>query len=266
MKRIGRYVVPGILLVLIYISCKKPFNPHLASVATNFLAVDGPILSGDSTIITLSRTTSLSDTTQQKAELKAIISVENDQGTLYPLTEKGKGVYTLGVTTFDPGRTYRLDIKTTDGKIYQSDFVPMKVTPPIDSIYFNQNSAATVLFYVNAHDATNNTRYYRWDYKETWSVVPLYQSFYEFKNPQVVPIIPDGPDAINVCFQTDLSNQIFIGSSAKLAQDVIANQQLGGLANGSVKIGHVYVMQLRQYALTEDGYNYYQNIKLRLYI
>jgi len=261
MKRIGRYVVPGILLVLIYISCKKPFNPHLASVATNFLAVDGPILSGDSTIITLSRTTSLSDTTQQKAELKAIISVENDQGTLYPLTEKGKGVYTLGVTTFDPGRTYRLDIKTTDGKIYQSDFVPMKVTPPIDSIYFNQNSAATVLFYVNAHDATNNTRYYRWDYKETWSVVPLYQSFYEFKNPQVVPIIPDGPDAINVCFQTDLSNQIFIGSSAKLAQDVIANQQLGGLANGSVKIGHVYVMQLRQYALTEDGYNYYQNIK-----
>jgi len=260
MKKMAGYILTALVLTG-YLSCKKPFSPRLASVTTNFLAVDGPILSGDSTIITLSRTTSLSDTTQQKMELKAIVSVENDQGTLYPLTEKGKGVYTLGITNFSTTRQYRLDIKTTDGKIYQSDFVPMKVTPPIDSIYFNQNSAATVLIYVNSHDPTNSTRYYRWDYKETWSYVPLYQALYEYKNGQIVTIIPDSPDAINVCYENDLSNQIFIGSSAKLAQDVIANQQLGGLANGSDKIGHVYVMQLRQYALTQDGFNYYQNLQ-----
>jgi len=260
MKKMEGYILTALALTG-YLSCKKPFSPRLASVTTNFLAVDGPILSGDSTIITLSRTTSLNDTTQQKAELKAIISVENDQGTLYPFTEKGKGVYTLGVTNFSAARQYRLDIKTTDGKIYQSDFVPMKVTPPIDSIYFKQNSAATVLIYVNSHDPTNNTRYYRWDYKETWSYVPLYQAFYEYKNGQFLPIVPDSPDAINICYENDLSNQIFIGSSAKLAQDVIANQQLGGLANGSANIGHVYVMQLRQYALTQDGFNYYQNLQ-----
>ncbi len=248
-------------VVVMYISCKKPFNPNLTTVTTNFLAVDGPILSGDSTIISLSRTTSLSDTTQNKVELKAVVSVEDDQAKLYPLTEKGKGKYALGVTNFDATRKYRLDIKTTDGKIYQSAFVPMKVTPPIDSIYFKQNSDATVLFYVNAHDATGSTRYYRWDYKETWSYVPLYQAFYTYKNGQIIPIVPDGPDAINVCYQTAPSNQIFIGNSAKLSEDIISNQQLGGLTNGSVKLGHVYVMQLRQYALTEDGYNYYQNLK-----
>jgi hypothetical protein len=260
MKKMAGYILT-VLVLTGYLSCKKPFSPRLASVTTNFLAVDGPILSGDSTIITLSRTTSLSDTTQQKAELKAVISVENDQGTLYPLTEKGNGVYTLGVTNFSSARQYRLDIKTTDGKIYQSDFVPMKVTPPIDSIYFNQNSAATVLIYVNSHDPTNSTRYYRWDYKETWSYVPLYQAFYEYKNGQIISVVPNSSDDLRVCYQSDNSNQIFVGSSAKLAQDVIANQQLGGLANGSAKLGHVYVMQLRQYALTQDGFNYYQNIQ-----
>src|SRR5580698_8621014 len=106
MRKIAPYILSGLLLQ-VSLSCKKPFSPRLASVTTNFLAIDGPILSGDSTIITLSRTTSLSDTTQQKMELNAIVSVENDQGTLYPLTEKGKGVYTLGVTNFSTARQYR---------------------------------------------------------------------------------------------------------------------------------------------------------------
>src|ERR1700689_2136811 len=117
MKRILRYMLLGLILTG-HLSCKKPFSPKLTSVSTNFLAVDGPIISGDSTFISLSRSTSLSDTTQNKAELKAIISVEDDQGKLYPLTETGKGNYALGVTNFSTARQYRLDIKTTDGKIY----------------------------------------------------------------------------------------------------------------------------------------------------
>ena len=249
------------LLLSILMACKKPFKPNLATTVTNYLAVDGAIVSGDSTFITLSRTTALSDTTQQKVELKAQLQVEDDQGKLYAFTEKGKGIYTLGVTNFTTARQYRLDIKTADGKIYRSDFVPMKVTPPIDSIYFKQTSDATVLFYVNAHDPANATRYYRWDYKETWSYVSLYQAVIQYKNGQVIPILANTPDADNICFRTDLSNQIFIGSSAKLAQDVISNQQLGGIVSNSEKIGHAYVMQVRQYALTEAGFNYYQNLQ-----
>lgn len=261
MKGSGRYIILTGLILAAGAACKKAYNPTLSTVSLNYLAVDGPIISGDSTFIKLSRTTSLSDTTQNKAELKAVVTVEDDKSTLYPLKETGKGNYVLGLTNFDATRKYRLDIKTTDGKIYQSDFVPMKITPSIDSIYFKQTGDATVLFYVNAHDAHNNTRYYRWDYKETWSYVPLYQAFYQYKNGQIVPIVSQSSDDIATCYRTDLSNQVFVGSSNKLAQDVIANQQIGGIAAGSEKIGHVYAMQLRQYALTEDGFNYYQNIK-----
>ena len=66
-------------------SCKKVYTPQLVSVATNFLAVDGGIISGDSTFIRLSRTTKLTDTSQIKAELKAIVTVDSDQKELYPL-------------------------------------------------------------------------------------------------------------------------------------------------------------------------------------
>jgi hypothetical protein len=257
----AKYNIIALLLLTMSISCKKAYVAQLTSTATGYLAVDGPIISGDSTFIKVSRTTSLSDTTQSKAELKAVVSVEDDQNKLYMLSEQGKGVYTLGVTNFSTIRKYRLDIKTSNGKIYQSDFVQMKVTPPIDSLYFKQTGPQTINFYVNTHDATNNTRYYRWDYKETWSYVSCYSPTFQYKNGVIFPIVPGSTADISTCYQNAMSNEIFIGSSANITQDIITAQQLGSLVGGTVKIAHVYVMQLRQYALTEAGFKYYQNLK-----
>jgi hypothetical protein len=247
-------------LTVVY-SCKKVYTPQLVSVATNFLAVDGAIISGDSTFIRLSRTTKLTDTTQIKAELKAIVSIESDQKALYPLIEKGKGNYVLGVTNFEKNRTYRLNIKTSDGKIYQSDFVPMKVTPAIDSIYTKQTQADEITFYVDSHDPENNTRYYRWDYKETSAYVSLYRSIYYYKNGKVSVVVKDDPDDVNTCYRFRNSSQLIIGSSAKLAQDVITQQYFTSITDKSEKIAQNYVLQLRQYALTKEGFEYYQNLK-----
>ncbi len=244
-----------------YISCKKVYTPQLVSVATNFLAVDGNIISGDSTFITLSRTTSLTDAIQNKVELKAIVSIENDQGTLYPLAEKGKGVYVMGVTILDPARKYRLNIKTTDAKVYQSDFVPMKVTPPVDSIYIRKTAADELTYYTDTHDPNNSTRYYRWEYTDTWKYVPIYRAFYKYKNGEVTYIEPYTADDISSCYSTGKSTEIIVGSSAKLTQDVIQQQRIGSINESSQKIAYYYVIQLRQYALTKEAFEYYQNLR-----
>jgi hypothetical protein len=259
MKNSG-FILFGLLLI-IATSCRKAYQPDLTTTATNFLAFDGPIISGDSTFIKLSRTTKLSDTTQNKAELKAVVSVEDDQHKLYPLTETGKGAYVLGITNFSTARTYRLNIKTNDGKVYQSDFVPMKTTPPIDSLYYKQTGPQTINFYVNTHDPANSTRYYRWDYKEIWSYVSCYPPTFQYKNGVIVPIVVGSTDDISTCYQNAMSNEIFVGSSANISQDIITAQQLDALVGGTVKIAHVYVMQLHQYAITQAGFNYYQNLK-----
>jgi hypothetical protein len=258
-KAFAFFIIAG--MALMAISCKKVYTPQLVSVATNFLAVDGDIISGDTTFIRLSRTTKLSDTTQNKAELKAIVSVENDQKALYPLIEKGKGLYILGVTNFDKNRTYRLNIKTSDGKIYQSDFVPMKVTPAIDSIYIKQTQANEITFYADAHDGTNNTRYYRYDYTDTWSYNTFYHILYQYKNGQLAHVPPGSVNDISTCYRTSKSNILMIGSTAKLSQDVMKQQQLFSITNSSEKLAHTYVIQLRQYALTKEGFEYYERLK-----
>ncbi len=235
--------------------------PTLTNISTNSLAIEGPIVSGDSTFIRLSHTTSLTDTVQNKAETKATVSVEDDQKTLYPLVEKTKGVYVLGVTNFNTARSYRLNIKTSDGKIYQSDFVPMKITPAIDSIYIKQTDPTEITFYADTHDPANNTRYYRWDYKDTWSYVPIFHQVYQYKNGVINYVTPQSPDDVGTCYRMANSNQIIIGSTAKLSQDVVKQQLIFSVDNTSQKIAHPYVIQLHQYALTKEGFEYYQNLK-----
>ncbi len=253
--------------MLVYLACKKQFNPKINDVATNFLAVEGAIISGDSTFITLSRTTGVKDTTTLKAELKASVFIEDDQKNVFPLIEKGKGQYALGVTNFNPDHKYRLNIKTSNGKSYQSDFVPMKVTPPIDTVYFEQKGDKDILFYADTHDVTNKARYYRWDFKETW----VYTSFWGGVKDSIAylryvnvngNVINQYPDRLFVgtCYGILNSNEILVNSSAKLTNDVIKHQQITRLTS-SQKIIKLYNLRVNQYTLTEDGYNYYTNLK-----
>lgn len=258
-KTIG-YFFLGLVLTVLF-SCKKPFNPQLATTATNYLAVDGPIISGDTTFITLSRTTSLSDTTQLKPELKAIISVEDDKAKLYTLTEQSKGKYFLPVTNFDVARKYRLDVKTRDGKIYQSDFVPMKQTGPIDSLYYTIDDQR-VQYFLDTHDPNNTTRYYRWDYKEVWQYNSYFKAYFKYTNGQIVNTDSSNPENYAYyCYRHDFSNQVFVGSSINQSKDVIKKQLLASIPDTSQKVSEIYAILVNQYALTAEGFKYYQQLK-----
>ena len=69
--------------------------------------------------------------------------------------------------SLDISQKYSIAITTSNGHKYSSDFVEVKQTPAIDSLYWEyQPNDFNV--YVNTHDPNNKTIYYRWDYIETW--------------------------------------------------------------------------------------------------
>ncbi len=116
-----------LLTAVAVISCRKPYNPALPSVSrTGYLVVEGTINSGaDSTYIKLSRTINISSNAQISPELHAVVSVQGDQNTSYPLTEKGNGKYSCAGLNLDNAHQYRLSIKTSDNKQYQSAYMPV---------------------------------------------------------------------------------------------------------------------------------------------
>ena len=237
----------------------KNLNPPVTTANQNFLVVDGFINNGtDSTIITLSRTRNVGDTVSAIPELHAHLMVEKNGGILYSLQELAGGKYGSPGQQLDHSSKYRLRIVTAQGKEYLSDDLPVKETPPIDSISNVANSEG-VTFQVNSHDPNNNTKYYKWEYEETWEYHSAFESNLEYVNGAVV----DRPPAhgIFICYQNTKSTSIFLGSSANLAEDVIYRSPLVTIPRNSSQISVKYSLLVKQYALSQEAFTYWQNIK-----
>ncbi|MDF2433267.1 MAG: hypothetical protein JWP44_2898 [Mucilaginibacter sp.] len=248
-----------LIFVLIVMSCKKPYNPPVISSSNSYLVVEGVINSGsDSTIIKLSKTFALSSSVTANPVTQATLTVESDNNNIYPLKEIKAGRYVSPGLNLDVAKRYRLRIKTIDNQQYLSDFVPVKTTPPIDSIGFNITGSGLQL-YANTHDATNNTRYYRWDFEETWQFHPKYQSSYITNGKEIVGRQPS--QDIYTCFGSDSSSSIIIGSSAKLQQDIIYQTPVTNIPSTSLKIETKYSILLHEYALSGDAYSFWTNLK-----
>jgi hypothetical protein len=241
------------------IGCKKPYNPPAITAPGSYLVVEGIINAGtDSTIIKLSRTVNLLAATTINPETGAIVAVQSSTNISYPLTETSTGHYAVAGINLDITKQYRLSIKTTNNQQYLSAFVPVQITPPIDSVGFTVQ-ANGIQIYLNTHDPNNNTHYYRWDYGETWQFHAEYESEFITNGKAIVPRTIS--QAIYSCFGHDTSSSILLGSSAKLKQDIIYQAPITTVASTSEKLETKYSILLNQYALTGDAFNFWTNLK-----
>jgi uncharacterized protein DUF4249 len=243
-------------IFLLVLACKKPFTtPGTISTNGKYLVVEGVISMNDSTIIRLSRTKKVDTLKTIIAEHGAQVSIESNANTSYPLTEMSAGIYTAPPLNLDASRQYRLSIKTSDGKSYASEYVVVKNSPVIDSVGFVAQGQG-VQVYVNTHDAANATKYYRWEYQETWQFHTMYVSTY--RNDWHAR--PAADQKYN-CFGNDTSANIVLATTTKLTNDVVFQSPLALIPANSEKIETKYSILVKQYALTSDAYNFWQNLQ-----
>lgn len=248
--------------IAIFCSCVKPFSPAVTTVNQNILVVEGFInTGGDTTKIKLSHTVVIGNKTSSVIESGATVTVENATGTSYPVPEtKIKGSYaSVGALPITSGKQYRIRIKISGGKTYASDLVDAKATPPIDSIGRNYTADGMQL-YVNSHDATNNTRYYKYSYSEAWEFHAAYNSSWISNGKDgAVPRTP--AQFIFFCYGGDSTTFITLNSTAALANDVVNQFPINLIPQTSEKLGMRYSILVSQQALTKDAYNFWQLLK-----
>ncbi|PUZ21605.1 protein of unknown function [Chitinophaga costaii] len=258
-----RYLIGLALLILsIVYSCKDPYLPHVIATNKNYLVVEGVINAtpGALTRIRLTRTTNVGDTAMVAAEQQANVTVEQD-GTVYPLTESDSGYYEISSLHLT-GTTCRLNITTQKNEQYQSDDIPVKSTPLIDSITYAPKDGGVALF-VTSHDDMANTRYYRWEFDETWEYHSPYQSTitYDWSKRMLQYKTLAAQDSLYRCFQSQTSTSIEVSSSETLDKDVIYKYPIAFIPAASVRLSVLYSLHIRQYALPKAAYNYFLNLK-----
>lgn len=251
-------------------TCKEKYISPANTPSTGYLVVEGVINAGTGlTNIILKRTTKL-DSTSIVYEKGATVFVEGENNTKFNLLESSDGNYSANGLGLNNTLKYRLTILTLDGKKYQSDFVPVQSTPPIDSVSLKQDSLGAHLF-INSHDPSNQTKYYQWDYTETWeyhSPFITYFIYVPINTPTGIkysiwfkdPIMVSFDTTIITCWQNDYSKNILTGSTISLSENKI-NLPLNFIPIGSVKLAVLYSIDTRQYSLSEGKFQFLQKMK-----
>jgi len=251
----------AVIVVLIFANgCLEPYAPALVTVDYNFLVIEGFLVGNDSSFVKISRSQPIGDATPYESEIHATVEVEAENGTKYSLSEKSNGVYVAPPLNLTSSVNYRLHIRTDDTKEYYSEYVPLKESPPLDSVVWAETpSGDGVQFNVFAHDPENKTRYYLWKADETWKYVSTATSIYYYKNGEMLQ--RDSSTELYNCWKTLPVNNIFLHSSTTLAEDIISDFELFAIPQNSRKLYFGYSLQVKQYALTREAFDYWSMIK-----
>jgi len=247
------------------LECKEPYLPPEIQNTKNYLVVDGALhIGSDSTYITLSRTRSLQDSVPIIPELNAKVSVLGQSGEAYDLSSLGNGVYATRYLGLATGTRCELLIHTADGKRYLADSILVLSAPPIDSVSWKQDSTSTdskkgVYIYVSTHDPTNSIGYYRWEYDETYEYHAKYDAFYFCINDNIVPRLPN--EHTFACWKERASTELLLASSVGLRADLIFEQPLVFIGQGTQELSVKYSLMVKQAALPREAYDYLQNLR-----
>ena len=250
-----RCLAAGALLLLA--GCVEPYVPAVLDAPSSFLVVDGFINGNGRSTFLLSRTTNVATTTAPPAEPGASVAIVDDGGARYPLRETQPGTYQSDSLLLNASRQYQLRITTSANTDYESDPVPLKITPPIDKLGW-QISGGELQVRLDTHDPAGQTRFYRWSAVETWEFhagVPSFLEYYPHPQPGQSTIdLRTTP--IYTCWRTERPTAIKQGTSAALSQDAITNAIILSFSNRAERIAIRYSVLVSQTAETAEEFAY----------
>ncbi len=257
LRKLGLKRVLYIALVAVA-GCIEDYSPRIITTDHQYLVVDGFLVSNDSTFIKLSRSQLIYDNNATQGESEASVTIEGETGFTHTLYEKAKGLYVAPPLNLETERQYRLHIKTSDGSDYLSEFVPLLKSPALDSVVFEEIENDEIDFQIYAHDPENRSRYYYWTYDETWQYSGGY-SIYKWENGQIIPRTYAGE--FFYCWKMNSINNFYLYATPSLSEDIVYRGPLFTIKQTSRKLFYGYSINVKQYALTREAYDYYNLTK-----
>lgn len=247
------------LLLLGLAGCVDPYLPDVVSAPTPYLVVDGFINGNGVTRIKLSRTQNIAATATPPPEAWASLYFVSETGTRYALREQSPGLYRSDSVVLSPGRyQLRIALNGTAPATYESDLVALKATPPIDNLGW-QRAGNELRVLLSTHDATQQSRYYRWKFLETWEFNSAYKSSLEYF--PSVREVRTRTTPIYTCWRTEQPSAIRQATSAQLNQDALVDYAVLSFSDRAERLKIRYSVLVTQYAETADEFAYYEQLR-----
>jgi hypothetical protein len=245
--------------------CIEPYTPEIDKYE-DILIIDGLITDQPYSIVRLSRG-SYYNQSESIPEGGATVIIGDDLGNVISMYEESPGIYRSLDPDFEGiiGRNYRIYVYTDDDQGYESDFVELKKVPEIENLYteFGEKAVGTDLekgfyVYVDTYDPDNETRYYRYEFEETWEFSVPYTSFFELvgRTIQMRSVIN------RQCWRTELGSDILLASSEKMESDMIRHFPVHFVSIVGSRLSRRYSILVRQYSVNAEAYVFWNQLKI----
>ncbi len=260
----GTMLATGVILT----SCVDPFEPETVTFESA-LVIEASI-TDELKIqeVFISRTFAFEDESAQ-LERGAIVEVEDDLGTVMEFLETAPGQY-RSATEFsaESGRSYRLKIRTGDGRTYSSEPAILPSATQLDSIYaeriINDDGVEGMAIFADSFDPTGSSKNYRYTYEETYRIIaPRWFPEDLILDPDIVCGLltePRDPDT-RLCYRTDLSNDIIQFDTNGLQEDRVSRFMVRFINRNNFIISHRYSILVRQLVQSDASFSFYQTLK-----
>ena len=260
-----------------FIGCTEEIDgfPGISSSIDNtkILVVEANLTNGQKIQrIALSQVSSLLGDSLPLYESNAMVKVLDDLGTIYDFEESENGIYSSNLP-FDISteRKYSLEITTSNNERFSSVFESLPADSSIDGIMVenttNANGTEGLAISVKASTLNSNNSAYRYNYEETYQIIAPFWTSVDFKltdyDPCFLPIqydleIVPRTEEQQVCYKTDLSNEIILASGNTNG----SNQRVlvRFIGKEDFIISNRYSILIKQFLDTEGAQNFYREL------
>lgn len=264
------YKIIFLLLVPYFISsCTEQYILQ-SNTYEDILAVEATITNElKKQAIKITRTSRLEEEVNTIESGANVIVTDNDNNQY--IFELKDSIY-VSQTEFQaiPGRKYRLEITTNDGKSYYST---SETLPTVNEIQNVSASVKTVdnqrgvQITVDSFDPNNTSKYYRYEYEETYKIVT---EMWKQDSAIVLPPLPEGTHNeiglitrkvdSKICYGTAKSKEILIASTNSFNEDRVSFP-IRFISNQNYIIAHRYSILVKQYIQSLEAYTFYKTLK-----
>jgi len=259
-------------VVLIFLSgCIKTFEPDFNNESVNKLVVQGLVSSIEGwQHVSVSRTSKVSEPKYIPVN-NCTIKIIDDLGQTFNLNQYEDGEYRVWMPEIFlvPGRSYKIEVITPEGEILESAFDQMPTGPEVGDIYYEIKPIPTndpdiitegIQIYTDFIADEEDSRYYRWKLTETWEYHAQFaiESYYDGVVHQVSP--PDS--SLYFCWNTNPIANVITLSTTNFSTNTAVKFPLNYVNNRSPRLEILYSLLIEQNALSEDAYNYWDELRL----
>ncbi len=248
-----------ILFAFAVTACIYPYDAEISGEAPDRLVVSGDILIGDKSRIDLGYVMPLNSNTDlvKKTPPTGTVTVENDQGLQFRGVLSRPGSFIVDTSEAQEDANYRLVIKLTDGREFNTPWSAVNEAPVItDLSYKTDEDNLRIYCSLDGGDSIQN---FTWDYEEVWE-------YHAYFKPDLLYV--DGKYEIRIgfsdyyyCWNSRNSLEPTLVSSEALSENRIEENNFLTIPRSDTRISYLYSIKLKASGLTAPAMAYMRNLK-----